>query len=74
LRLLESETDPSALGSTYIPAGDGAARPLLILQPGGVSHVINAVNSGGQVYFIDSQMGQIVKLQPNIPVRLGNAP
>jgi hypothetical protein len=52
-------------------AGDGAARLLIIQQPGNIQHVINVANRNGQVYFIDSQMGQVVTLQPNIPVNLG---
>lgn len=67
-------TTPASVVTEMLQAGDGTVRPLIISQPGGVSHVINAINSGGQVYFVDSQMGSIVTLQPNLSVRLGNAP
>jgi filamentous hemagglutinin len=67
-------TTPASVVTEMLQAGDGAVRPLVISQPGGVSHVINAINSGGQVYFVDSQIGKIVTLQPNLSVRLGNAP
>lgn len=51
-------------------AGSGAARPLII-QQNGVDHVINVVNRDGQVFFIDTQLGKIVTLQPNAVVKLG---
>jgi hypothetical protein len=67
----DAATTPDAVINEMLEAGDGAARPLIIQQPGNVQHVINVVNQNGQVYFIDTQMGQIVTLQPNIPVQLG---
>lgn len=67
-------TNPASVISEMQTAGNGAARPLIILQPGHVQHVINVVNQDGQVYFIDSQIGKVITLQPNISVRFGNAP
>ncbi len=67
-------TSSRSVVSEMQAAGNGATRPLIIMQPGNALHVINVVNSGGQVYFIDPQIGKIVTLQPNVPVRLGNAP
>ncbi|WP_390623197.1 hypothetical protein [Ralstonia syzygii] len=54
-----------------LQAGSGASRPLIIQQPGSVQHVINVVNKNGVIYFIDTQMGQIVTLKPTVPVKLG---
>jgi hypothetical protein len=54
-----------------ISEGSGAVGVVLIKQPGGPSHVINVVNQRGQVYFVDTQMGQIVTLKPNLIVQLG---
>jgi len=68
------ETTPASVISQMQAAGNGAARPLVIKQPGGVDHVINVVNRGGQVYFIDTQIRSIVTLRPDVPVRLGSAP
>ena len=67
-------TSPASVISEMQTAGNGAARPLIILQTGNVQHVINVVNRDGQVYFIDSQIGKVITLEPNISVRLGNAP
>jgi hypothetical protein len=67
-------TNPASVVSEMLMAGEGTARPLIIIQAGNVQHVINVVNKGGQVHFVDSQIGKIVTLQPDIPVRLGNAP
>lgn len=66
----EAPATPSAVINEMSQAGDGATRPLII-QQGGVDHVITVTNRGGQVYFIDPQMGQIVTLQPNVLARLG---
>ncbi|MFM0081658.1 filamentous hemagglutinin N-terminal domain-containing protein [Paraburkholderia sediminicola] len=66
----EAPAAPSAVVNEMLQAGDGATRPLII-QQGGVDHVITVTNRGGQVYFIDPQMGQIVTLQPNVLARLG---
>ncbi len=67
-----STTTPSAVIEEMLAAGNGAARPLIIEQPGAVQHVINVVNRNGKIYFIDSQMEKIVTLRPNLPVILGN--
>jgi hypothetical protein len=64
-------TTPAGVVEELIQAGTGTTRPLIIQQPGNIQHVINVVNRDGIVYFIDSQMGQIVTLHPNIPVKLG---
>ena len=64
-------TTPAVVMDEMLAAGDGAARPFIIQQPGNVQHVINVVNRNGQVHFIDSQMGQVVTLHPTIPVKLG---
>jgi len=34
-------------------------------------HVVNVVNKGGQVYFIDSQIGKIVTLRSDLTLELG---
>jgi hypothetical protein len=64
-------TTSAAVVNEMLQAGNGATRPLIILQPGNVWHVINVVNRNGQVYFVDPQIGQIVIPRPNIPVQLG---
>ena len=66
-------TTPQAVITEMQQAGSGATRPVIIEQ-NGVDHVINVVNHGGQVYFVDTQMGMIVTLKPNVVVKLGNAP
>ena len=66
-------TNPGAVVAEMQAAGSGAARPLIIEQ-NGVSHVINVTNRNGQVYFIDTQLGQIVTLQPGVVVKLGRSP
>jgi len=63
-------TTPASVITEMQQAGSGAARPLLI-QQNGVYHTINVVNRNGQVYFVDTQLGQIVTLQPNVVVQLG---
>jgi len=65
------ETTPADVVSEMLQAGNGAARPLIILQPGNIKHVINVVNKDGVVYFIDSQMGKVVNLRGDVPVQLG---
>lgn len=52
-------------------AGDGATGAVVIKQPSGVSHAISVVNRNGEVYFIDAQIGQVVKLNPNLNIQLG---
>jgi hypothetical protein len=52
-------------------AGDGAIGVVVIQQPNGMEHVINVINQGGKVYFIDGQMGKIVTLNSNLTVLLG---
>jgi filamentous hemagglutinin len=64
-------TTPAAVVKEMLQAGNGVARPLIIEQNNGISHVINVVNRNGQVYFIDPQIGKIVTLQQNINVKLG---
>jgi uncharacterized Zn-binding protein involved in type VI secretion len=64
-------TNPASVAQEMLAAGNGATRPLIIQQPGNVQHVINVVNRNGEIYFIDAQMGKIVSLHPDLPVRLG---
>ena len=52
-------------------AGNGAVGVVRIIQPGKIEHVINVVNKNGIIYFVDAQMGKIVTLKPDVPVRLG---
>jgi hypothetical protein len=52
--------------------GEGATHPLIILQPGGPSHVITVTVLNGRVHFIDGQMERVVTLQPRVQLRLGN--
>ncbi|MFG0236010.1 toxin glutamine deamidase domain-containing protein [Brevibacillus porteri] len=53
-----------------IEEGDGFTAPVIIHQ-GKILHVINVVNKNGEVYFIDSQIGKIVELQPDLILELG---
>lgn len=64
-------TSVAAVTQQMTAAGDGAVGVVLIQRPGGVSHVINVVNQSVTVYFVDTQMGQIVALKPNLTVHLG---
>ena len=52
-------------------AGNGARGVVLINQNNGVSHVVNVVNKGGSILFVDSQIGRIVTLQPGLTLKLG---
>ncbi|WP_457311460.1 toxin glutamine deamidase domain-containing protein [Sphingomonas sp. UYAg733] len=54
-----------------LDAGEGAIGVVRIKQAGPFEHAINVVNRNGRVYFIDSQSGHIVKLKPDIIVKLG---
>ena len=67
----QDATSVAAVTQQMAAAGDGAVGVVWIQQPGAVSHVINVVNQGGKIYFIDAQMGKIVTLNPNLTVRLG---
>jgi len=51
--------------------GDGALGVVVIDQGGPVLHAINVVNRGGEVFFIDTQIGKIVVLRPDLKLRLG---
>jgi hypothetical protein len=68
---LQPPTSVAAVTQEMAVAGDGAVGVVLIKQPNGVSHVINVVNRDGEVYYLDTQMGKIVTLNPSMPVRLG---
>ncbi|MEK4509241.1 toxin glutamine deamidase domain-containing protein [Paenibacillus sp. FSL K6-2524] len=50
--------------------GDGYTGPVVIHQ-GNIFHVINVVNKNGEVFFIDSQIGKIVELDPKLILELG---
>jgi len=66
-----STTTPPAVIEEMLRAGHGAARIVVIEQPGNIFHAINVANKNGHVHFIDTQMGKIVTLRADIPVRLG---
>lgn len=68
---LQAPSSVAAVAQQMSLAGDGAVGVVLIKQSGGVSHVINVVNQRGLVYFVDTQMGKIVTLKPNLTVQLG---
>ncbi|WP_374409647.1 DUF637 domain-containing protein, partial [Hydrogenophaga sp.] len=68
---VQPETSVASVVQQMTAEGNGAVGVVLIKQPGGPSHVINVVNKGGQVYFVDTQMGKIVTLRPNLVVQLG---
>lgn len=54
--------------------GPGAVGAAVIRQPGtDVEHVVNVVNKGGQVLFIDTQRGTIVTLRPELELQYGAA-
>lgn len=52
-------------------AGHGSVGAVVISQSSGIQHAINIVNRNGKIYFIDSQIGKIVELNPNLTVRMG---
>ncbi|MNC79527.1 hypothetical protein D3C75_1320300 [compost metagenome] len=54
-----------------IKEGNGASGIVLIQQSNGIEHAINVVNRNGSIYYIDSQMGKIVELNPNSVLKLG---
>ena len=68
---LQPATSVAAITEQMTEAGNGAVGVVYIQQPSGVAHVINVVNQGGQVFFVDTQMGQIVTLKPDLIVQLG---
>jgi hypothetical protein len=68
---LQPPTSVTVVTQQMTTAGDGAVGVVLVQQPGGVSHVINVVNQGGKVFFVDTQMGKIVTLNPSLTVQLG---
>ena len=68
---LQAPTTALQVEAQMLAAGNGSRGVVLIVQGGGVDHVINVVNRSGVVYFVDSQIGRIVTLQPNAVVRLG---
>lgn len=51
-------------------AGDGTVRAVIIKQ-GSIDHVINAINKNGDIYFVDTQIGKIVELNPNVKLDVG---
>jgi hypothetical protein len=64
-------TTVAAIEQQMLAAGDGAYGLVLIGPEGATQHVINVVNRDGTVYFVDTQLGRIVTLPPNVEVRLG---
>jgi hypothetical protein len=64
-------TTVAAIEQQMIAAGNGAYGLVLIGPEGATQHVINVVNRDGVVYFVDTQLGRIVTLPPNVEVRLG---
>jgi hypothetical protein len=54
-----------------VELGDGAMGIVRIHQKGEIEHVVQVVNRGGQVTFIDTQAGQVVTLRPDLRVQLG---
>ena len=61
----------SQIAAELLAAGNGARGVVLIMQPGGLNHVVNAVNHAGSVYFIDPQIGRVVDIRPDVKLRLG---
>jgi RHS repeat-associated protein len=51
-------------------AGDGTSG-IVVINQGNVDHVINVVNRSGTVYYVDTQIGKIVNLNPNLVLELG---
>jgi Papain fold toxin 1, glutamine deamidase len=64
-------TTVAAIEQQMLAAGDGAYGVVLIGPENTTQHVINVVNRNGVVYFVDTQLGRIVTLPPNVEVRLG---
>ncbi|PTT84153.1 hypothetical protein DBR42_15325, partial [Pelomonas sp. HMWF004] len=62
---------PAQVEAQMLAAGSGSRGVVLIKQAGGVDHVINVVNRAGVVYFVDTQIGRIVTIQPNVVLKLG---
>ncbi|MFG3441760.1 toxin glutamine deamidase domain-containing protein [Nonomuraea sp. NPDC047897] len=52
------------LARRLLDAGHGAAAVLLVRWPGGGAHAWNAVNSGGEVIWIDAQRGHMAVEPP----------
>ncbi|WP_245898927.1 toxin glutamine deamidase domain-containing protein [Nonomuraea indica] len=52
------------LARRLLDAGHGAAAVLLVRWPGGGTHAWNAVNSGGEVIWIDAQRGHMAVEPP----------
>lgn len=50
--------------------GDGAIG-IVIINQGNIDHVINVVNRNGTTYYIDTQIGKIVELDPSLKLELG---
>ena len=68
--MLPDEMSPAAVEQKMLEYGDGTLGVVSIHQ-GGVFHVINVVNRGGKVYFIDAQMGAVVTLRPDAVLDFG---
>ncbi|HEY4162469.1 MAG TPA: toxin glutamine deamidase domain-containing protein [Dongiaceae bacterium] len=64
-------TTPAAIEEELRSAGNGATGVVYIGQAKNVGHVLNVVNRHGTIYFIDSQLGRIVTLAPNLTVGFG---
>jgi Papain fold toxin 1, glutamine deamidase len=64
-------TTVAAIEQQMVAAGNGAYGLVLIGPEGATQHVINVMNRDGVVYFVDTQLGRIVTLPPNVEVRLG---
>lgn len=61
-------TTPSGVSARLAREGDGAVAVVTIPQANGVEHSIIGINRGGDIQFIDPQLGAIVQLRPNLTV------
>jgi len=69
----QSSTTVSGATADIVAAGNGAYGALTIEQSG-VDHVIGFLNNGGQVIYIDPQLGKVVTLSPSATVKIGFPP
>ena len=68
---LKGVSTPEQAILTMKEAGHGSVGVVVVSQPSGIGSSINIVNSNGEIYFIDSQIGKIVELNPNLTIRMG---
>jgi len=61
-------TSPANVTTRLLSEGDGAIAVVRVEQSGSVEHVIIGINRGGNVRYIDPQVGSVVDLQPNLTV------